>query len=234
MTEESERKEHDFVLEAIDQLRHRKARPDRDRISHMVARKHGLSFEAVHEVLQRMVDLNIVIKVDYKGSTSYRNAAKWKRNPYAMDVSNPDETSHKLYTAVRALWSQASAVASSDAAAAADTSSAGCPAPLDLSMHRSAPKPPGATFKTVEAWLLDADCTTTLVGPELEVAIQKELESGRIRRLKDGGLCPNDPWRVAKPRRPRPLEPRPSAAAAAKDQAYKYLPMGKRKVSPPR
>ena len=70
----------DWILETIDQLRKRKARPDLERICHMLERKHGVTFEETEADLERLVDAEIVIKVDYKGSTSYRNAAKWRKN----------------------------------------------------------------------------------------------------------------------------------------------------------
>ena len=68
------------ILEAIDQLRQRKARPDVERISHMIQRKHGRTYEQTQGDLDRLVATGVVIKVEYKGSTSYRNAAKWRKN----------------------------------------------------------------------------------------------------------------------------------------------------------
>ena len=69
----------DNILATIDQLRKRKSRPDLDRICHMVERHHGLSADEVRADLAQLVAEELVIKVDYKGNTSYRNAAKWRR-----------------------------------------------------------------------------------------------------------------------------------------------------------
>lgn len=67
------------ILETIDQLRSRKARPDLARICHMVERRHGLGADDVQTNLAIMVDENLVIKVNYKGNISYRNPAKKRR-----------------------------------------------------------------------------------------------------------------------------------------------------------
>ncbi len=69
-----------LILETIDQLRKRKARPDRERIAHMMQRKHGITPQETETDLERLVDTGIVVKVDYKGNTSYRNAAKWRKS----------------------------------------------------------------------------------------------------------------------------------------------------------
>ncbi|XP_067006833.2 histone acetyltransferase KAT6B [Anabrus simplex] len=75
----SEIKNKDRILEAIDQLRRRKARPDIDRICNFLMRRFSVNGKETIADLSRMVDAEIVIKVEYKGNTSYRNAAKWSR-----------------------------------------------------------------------------------------------------------------------------------------------------------
>lgn len=72
-------KHRDYILEAIDQLRRRKARPDRERICSYVSRKFGIDNRSTIGDLERLVDEEIVIKVEYKGNISYRNAAKWSK-----------------------------------------------------------------------------------------------------------------------------------------------------------
>lgn len=64
------------ILEAIDQLRRRKARPDIDRICNFVTKRFSVDSRDTKADLQRCVDNAIVFKVEYKGSISYRNAAK--------------------------------------------------------------------------------------------------------------------------------------------------------------
>lgn len=67
----------DRILEAIDQLRKRKARPDVNRICSFMFRRFAVNCIETKLDLQKLIDAEIVIKVDYKGSTSYRNASKW-------------------------------------------------------------------------------------------------------------------------------------------------------------
>ncbi|CAH0556071.1 unnamed protein product [Brassicogethes aeneus] len=64
------------ILEAIDQLRRRKARPDIQRICNYLFRRFAVNSVEAKNDLQWCVDNNVVLKVEYKGSISYRNAAK--------------------------------------------------------------------------------------------------------------------------------------------------------------
>lgn len=69
-------KNRERILEAIDQLRRRKARPDIQRICNYLFRRYSISsVEAKHD-LDWCVANNFVLKVEYKGNISYRNAAK--------------------------------------------------------------------------------------------------------------------------------------------------------------
>lgn len=67
------------ILEAIDQLRRRKARPDADRICNYLLRKFSVDARDTIADLHRLIESEKVIQVDYKGNTSYRNASKWTR-----------------------------------------------------------------------------------------------------------------------------------------------------------
>ncbi|XP_036408103.1 atherin-like [Megalops cyprinoides] len=69
----------DWILETIDSLRSRKARPDLERICRMVRRRHGSDPERTRSELERLIQEQTVLKVSYKGSISYRNAAKVQR-----------------------------------------------------------------------------------------------------------------------------------------------------------
>lgn len=64
------------ILEAIDQLRNRKARPDFQRICGYLFRRFHINSGDAKADLEWCVANNIVLKVEYKGSISYRNAAK--------------------------------------------------------------------------------------------------------------------------------------------------------------
>ncbi|KAK4875783.1 hypothetical protein RN001_012205 [Aquatica leii] len=69
-------KHKDRILEAIDQLRRRKARPDIHRICNFLMRRFGINSVDAKVDLQKCVEKEIVLRVEYKGSISYRNAAK--------------------------------------------------------------------------------------------------------------------------------------------------------------
>ncbi|CAB1344261.1 unnamed protein product [Coregonus sp. 'balchen'] len=75
----SEPKYRDWILETIDSLRSRKARPDLERICRMVRRRHGSDPDRTREELEKLIQEQTVLKVSYKGSISYRNAAKVQR-----------------------------------------------------------------------------------------------------------------------------------------------------------
>ncbi|XP_062389240.1 sterile alpha motif domain containing 1a [Sardina pilchardus] len=70
----------DWILETIDSLRSRKARPDLERICRMVRRRHGSEPDRTCKELEKLIQEQTVLKVNYKGSISYRNAAKVQRN----------------------------------------------------------------------------------------------------------------------------------------------------------
>eukprot|EP00062_Callorhinchus_milii_P024833 gi/632985165/ref/XP_007909525.1/ PREDICTED: atherin-like [Callorhinchus milii] len=74
----SEAECEEWILETIDSLRSRKARPDEERICRLVARRHGLSPSRARRELERLLRSRAVLRVSYKGSHSYRNAGKWR------------------------------------------------------------------------------------------------------------------------------------------------------------
>ncbi|XP_034094978.1 atherin isoform X2 [Gymnodraco acuticeps] len=72
-------KYREWILETIDSLRLRKARPDLERICRMVRRRHGSDPDRTRTELDKLIQEQTVLKVSYKGSISYRNAAKVQR-----------------------------------------------------------------------------------------------------------------------------------------------------------
>ncbi|XP_067237506.1 sterile alpha motif domain containing 1a [Chanodichthys erythropterus] len=66
----------EWILGSIDSLRSRKARPDLDRICRMVKRRYGSDWDRTRSELEKLIEERTVLKVNYKGSVSYRNAAK--------------------------------------------------------------------------------------------------------------------------------------------------------------
>ncbi|KAF5887532.1 polycomb protein SCMH1-like isoform X1, partial [Clarias magur] len=75
----SEPRYREWILDTIDSLRSRKARPDLERICRMVRRRHGSDPDRTCVELERLIQEHAVLKVNYKGSVSYRNAAKVQR-----------------------------------------------------------------------------------------------------------------------------------------------------------
>ncbi|KAL6110374.1 uncharacterized protein ACO6RY_19466 [Pungitius sinensis] len=72
-------KYREWILATIDSLRSRKARPDLERICRMVRRRHGSDPDRTRTELEKLIQEQTVLKVSYKGSISYRNAAKVQR-----------------------------------------------------------------------------------------------------------------------------------------------------------
>ncbi|XP_056144487.1 sterile alpha motif domain containing 1a [Lampris incognitus] len=81
----SESKYREWILDTIDSLRSRKARPDLERICRMVRRRHGSEPDRTCAELEKLIAEQTVLKVNYKGSISYRNAAKVQRRSRKKD-----------------------------------------------------------------------------------------------------------------------------------------------------
>ncbi|XP_036003810.1 sterile alpha motif domain containing 1a [Fundulus heteroclitus] len=81
----SEPKYREWILDTIDSLRSRKARPDLERICRMVRRRHGSEPDRTCAELEKLIQEQTVLKVNYKGSVSYRNAAKVQRRSRKKD-----------------------------------------------------------------------------------------------------------------------------------------------------
>ncbi|KAI1884324.1 hypothetical protein AGOR_G00225250 [Albula goreensis] len=92
----------DWILETIDSLRSRKARPDLERICRMVRRRHGSDPERTRSELEKLIQEQTVLKVSYKGSISYRNAAKVqrksrKKTEQTTGVAVKEQTKHIIF-----------------------------------------------------------------------------------------------------------------------------------------
>ncbi|KAL3869036.1 hypothetical protein ACJMK2_041780 [Sinanodonta woodiana] len=154
-------KHKEWILETIDQLRQRKARPDLDRIAHMVERKYGLNHSSTQSILEKLVDSRSVIKVDYKGNTSYRNAAKWKRGFASASATN---SGIRIANALLSLRKEA---------------------------VKSCSEVKGATALEIEKWLVAKNPETRLVKNRLQAALQREIIANNIEQLPNGAyiLC---------------------------------------------
>ncbi len=203
----------DWILETIDQLRKRKARPDLERICHMLERKHGISFQETEADLEKLVEAEIIIKVEYKGSTSYRNAAKWRKSHQGL---NGGDASSKVYSAVKAL------VAGS------------------VSKEDGKGPQTGVSVQCIEDWLLDQDPQTT-VTCDIAAALTKEVDSGRLLKLDDDTYAidgskpePKTPVK-SKPKSPTktPSKPKEPKSASTKTKLKPKADKAEKSVASP-
>lgn len=100
----SKRKE--WVLETVDMLRQRKARPDKERICRMLDRLHGLTPEETHESLDALVNDGEVVKVHFKGNVSYRRPLRRFKGSENLMKSNNYNTSHRITHAIKTITKQ--------------------------------------------------------------------------------------------------------------------------------
>lgn len=164
----SEIKNRDRILEAIDQLRRRKARPDAERIRNFVLRRFGVDGQDTIADLERLVEEDIVIKVEYKGNISYRNAAKWSR--YAMYNKNKEEGfTGTIYGSLNS----------------EGTSSLLSSAVAELIIHEPDYLDFGVPGHELEKYMQEKD-SIRFSKRYLEVILQRELNSGNIVKLENG------------------------------------------------
>ncbi|XP_022523768.2 sterile alpha motif domain containing 1a isoform X2 [Astyanax mexicanus] len=91
----SEPRYREWILDTIDSLRSRKARPDLERICRMVRRRHGSEPDRTCVELEKLIQEHAVLKVNYKGSVSYRNAAKVQRGRRKVEQASPGKSPAK-------------------------------------------------------------------------------------------------------------------------------------------
>ncbi|XP_068200993.1 sterile alpha motif domain-containing protein 1-like isoform X1 [Palaemon carinicauda] len=102
--------ERDIIINAIRVLRSRRVRPSARKIAWYVRREHLLSELTTEAVLDELVESEDVLRVEYKGATSYRVAASWakadlvRRRPTRtkVNVMNSESTRRALRSAVEA------------------------------------------------------------------------------------------------------------------------------------
>ncbi|KAK3855735.1 hypothetical protein Pcinc_037880 [Petrolisthes cinctipes] len=101
-------KEREIIIDAIRVLRSRRVRPSARKIAWYVRREHLLSEATTEAVLDELVESEDVLRVEYKGATSYRVAASWskadlvRRRPTRtkVNVMNSEATCRALKMAV--------------------------------------------------------------------------------------------------------------------------------------
>ncbi|XP_071482446.1 histone acetyltransferase KAT6A-like [Diadema antillarum] len=163
------------ILDAIDSLRKRKARPDLERICHMVERKNGIRSMDVIRELNQMVDAETVIKVDYKGNTSYRNAAKWCRSRLSGSQLNSSDATRAILAAIEKLTAKDESTRSGQAQS--------LPQPRKADR---APEEGGATLEEIEKFFVDEDPDTKFTHSYLQEAIKREVGVGSLLMSQNG------------------------------------------------
>ncbi|XP_060578958.1 uncharacterized protein LOC132735935 isoform X2 [Ruditapes philippinarum] len=100
-------KHKEWVLEIIDLLRQRKARPDFERISRMIERLHGLNSKETIESLDALVNDEKILKVHFKNNISYRRAGPSFGNR-ANKSNEPaiNTTSYRITQAIKTITKQ--------------------------------------------------------------------------------------------------------------------------------
>lgn len=97
----------EWVLETIDLLRQRKARPDFERISRMLERFHGLTLKETKDSLEALVSEEGVLKVHFKGNISYRRLTPMDSNHSSLPYEQANHsTSHRIITAIGTITKQ--------------------------------------------------------------------------------------------------------------------------------
>lgn len=102
-----EGKRKEWVLDTVDLLRQRKARPDFERISRMLERLHGLTPKETKESLEALVNEKKLFKVHFKGNISYRrySPGDGDRNSASHEQAN-HSTSHRIIQAIKTITKQ--------------------------------------------------------------------------------------------------------------------------------
>lgn len=81
------------ILEAIDKLRSRKSRPDVLRIVSYVSKKYDFPKSDIKDYLEMLSKDGTVLKVEFKGSISYRNASKCRNSMSKMKSTISEDES---------------------------------------------------------------------------------------------------------------------------------------------
>lgn len=176
-------KHKDWILEVIDQLRKRKARPDLERITHFVERKHGLGRKETEAHLETLVDKGIVIKVVYKRGTSYRNATKSRKRCFVSNVLNSNLASFKINEAVNNILKERGYGVSVTVDGDGDNDDDEEEEPMQIDDDCE-----GVSARQIEKWLKQNDED---IGPyPVHWAVQREVEAGRLSCLQNGNYVP--------------------------------------------
>ncbi|XP_025110833.1 chromodomain-helicase-DNA-binding protein Mi-2 homolog [Pomacea canaliculata] len=163
-----------FILQAIEHLRGRKARPDLHRICNMLKKRHSFNFADTTRCIENLMDMGIIIKVEYKGSISYRDAARWKKGHVAGQIINSDVLVSKIQGAIDAIESQARAADGNHANGCGDSAD-------------STEEIGGGTKEEIEQYLRsqNGEANCQLSGDAMFEALIREVERQTLRKICD-------------------------------------------------
>lgn len=187
------------ILQAIEHLRARKARPDLHRICNQLRRRHNCSITETTRCVNHLLDTGIIIKVEYKGSMSYRDASKWKRGHVAGHIINSNTLVAKLQSAIDAIVAR-----QCDSEPECNTSDGRIAAPAKKRVT-------GATFEEIEAWLRKqtGENGCHLTEDALFEVLTREVETKTLKKSPEDGTY-SVGVRVKMPPRPRNCSPNPA------------------------
>jgi len=187
----SKAKHASAILSTIDQLRKRKVRPDLSRICHIVQRQHKLTAEQTRAELDVLVNEKLVVKVDFKGSVSYRNEAKWQRQCHgkapgndgavtvAVGCSKRNKTGRRVLKAVKNLIRQLESSSENQ-----EQLTNKC---LSSAADSAASKENGITLGQIENWIREkwgADVAESM--DAIKAAATTEVNRGHLVELPGG------------------------------------------------
>uniref|UniRef100_A0A5K3EYK0 PHD finger protein 10 n=2 Tax=Mesocestoides corti TaxID=53468 RepID=A0A5K3EYK0_MESCO len=162
-----------LILEAIDKLRDRKARPDLERISCLLRRQHNISPSETQLCLSRLAENGSVVCVDYKGNMSYRNPSKWRKTAAsAVGITNRPHISRRILEAIRSLIPEGG-----------DTTQGFSIFQIEQAIKQLTPATPPSGDADSEQ---GAASTPELTGPALRICLDREATYGKLAKLVDG------------------------------------------------
>ncbi|RWS15666.1 hypothetical protein B4U79_09179 [Dinothrombium tinctorium] len=150
----------DMILEAIDALRNRKARPDETRICNWIQRKYGLSGEQIAADIKHCVSNGLVLKVKYKDSISYRNPTKYHRIKLSDVMPNlPLNTTKRILRVIRQ---------------------------LTVNKHSSSDRMQGASLSNILNTLHSNKQLLSYNESNLKTIVNKTIQQGTVAQLANG------------------------------------------------
>ena len=179
-----------LILQAIDQLRQRKARPDFERICHMLSRREGMTAEDIGAQLAKLVNEGVVAKVDYKGNTSYRNMAKWSKRGRKRTIKM--NSKRRIVDAIKALCSEKDGDTSISQHTDEPTKETvtedikNCASSSEDNKNKEK-RSAGVSLEEIEEYLHREDASTVLAGDGLVVLLDKLIEAKAVVKVSASG-----------------------------------------------